>query len=92
MKIEGGTIRLSFTHADGGLESRGGPLKYFAIAGADKRYVWADARIDGQTVLVSSPQVASPVAVRYAWADNPEGCNLYNKDGLPASPFRTDAP
>lgn len=64
-------------------------LKGFAIAGEDKKWVWADATIDGDTVVVSSPQVATPVAVRYAWADNPE-CNLYNKDGLPASPFRTD--
>ena len=91
MKIEGSTVHLSFTEADGGLESRGGPLRGFAIAGADKKFVWADARIDGEAVLVSSPQVASPAAVRYAWADNPEGCNLYNKAGLPASPFRTDA-
>jgi sialate O-acetylesterase len=90
MKIEGTAIRVSFTGADGGLEAKGGPLKYFSIAGADKKFVWADARIDGDTVLVSNPQIASPVAVRYAWADNPEGCNLYNKQGLPASPFRTD--
>lgn len=92
MKIEGDAIRISFKEVGGGLEAKGGPLKTFAIAGADKKYVWADAKIDGETVLVSSPQVASPVSVRYAWADNPEGCNLYNKAGLPASPFRTDAP
>ena len=92
MKIEGAAIRISFTNADGGLEAKDGPLKSFAISGADKKFVWADAKIEGETVLVSSPQVANPVAVRYAWADNPEGCNLYNKQGLPTSPFRTDSP
>jgi len=61
-----------------------------AIAGADKRFVWADAKIEGDTIIVNSPQVQQPVAVRYAWADNPAGCNLYNHAGLPASPFRTD--
>jgi sialate O-acetylesterase len=65
-------------------------LKRFAIAGEDKKWVWADAVIDGKTVVVSSPKVAKPVAVRYAYSVNPAGCNLYNKEGLPASPFRTD--
>jgi sialate O-acetylesterase len=74
----------------GGLVANNGDLKRFAIAGQDHTFVWATAAIDGDTVLVSSPKVAQPVAVRYAWADNPDGCNLYNKDGLPASPFRTD--
>jgi sialate O-acetylesterase len=60
------------------------------VAGADKRWVNATAEIDGNDVLVSSPEVASPVAVRYAYCQDPVGCNLYNKDGLPASPFRTD--
>ena len=60
------------------------------IAGADQKFVWADAKIDGGTIVVSSPQVTHPAAVRYAWADNPEGCNLINKNGLPASPFRND--
>lgn len=92
MKIEGSTIRLSFDHVGGGLEAKGGgALKYFSIAGEDKKFVWAEAKIDGETILVSSPNVAKPVAVRYAWADNPEGCNLYNKEGLPATPFRTDS-
>jgi sialate O-acetylesterase len=91
MKVEGNRVRLSFTHVGGGLEAKGGePLKGFAIAGADKKFVWAEARIEKDTVVVSSPTVANPVAVRYAWADNPEGCNLFNKEGLPASPFRTD--
>jgi sialate O-acetylesterase len=64
-------------------------LQGFAICGDDHKWIWADAKIDGQTVLVSSPQVPHPVAVRYAWADNPT-CNLYNGAGLPACPFRTD--
>ena len=89
MTVEGNAIRIAFDHADG-LVARGGPPKWFAIAGADKKFVWADARIDGESVIVTSPQVQEPVAVRYAWADNPEGCNLYNAAGLPASPFRTD--
>lgn len=61
------------------------------MIGADKKFVWADAKIEGDTVVVSSPKVPQPVAVRYAWADNPEGCNLYNQAGLPAAPFRTDS-
>jgi sialate O-acetylesterase len=89
MKIDGTTIRVKFTHADG-LNAKGGPLQRFAIAGADKKFVWAEARIEGDSVVVSSPQVLQPAAVRYAWADNPDGCNLYNSAGLPASPFRTD--
>jgi sialate O-acetylesterase len=65
-------------------------LEGFTICGADKKWVWADAKIDGDTVLVWSEKVAAPVAVRYAWAENPT-CNLYNAAGLPASPFRTDS-
>ena len=61
------------------------------MAGADKKFYPATARIEGSKVVVSSPQVTAPVAVRYAWADNPEGVNLYNKAGLPASTFQTDA-
>jgi hypothetical protein len=72
------------------VEQRGANLKRFAIAGKDKKWVWADAKIDGETVVVSSPEVPEPVAVRYAFSVNPEGRNLYNKEGLPASPFRTD--
>ncbi len=83
-------IALEFDYAAGGLAARdGGKLKGFAIAGADKKFVWADAKIEGDTVVVSSPEVKSPLAVRYAWANNPD-CNLTNKAGLPASPFRTD--
>ncbi|MCK6486886.1 MAG: hypothetical protein L6R48_00865 [Planctomycetes bacterium] len=90
MAVEGGAIRLSFDHLGGGLTaSDGKPLTGFSIAGEDRAFVWAEARIDGDSVLVSSPAVARPVAVRYAWADNP-ACNLANQAGLPAVPFRTD--
>jgi sialate O-acetylesterase len=83
-------VRIEFDHATG-LKSRdGGPLKRFEIAGADRQWRWADAVIDGETVVVSSPAVPQPVAVRYAWASNPEGANLVNAAGLPASLFRTD--
>lgn len=90
MKIEGNTIRLKFTHLGGGLVAKDGPLKWFQIAGADQKFVDADARIEGDTVIVSSSQVSAPVAVSYAWDNYPEGCNLYNAAGLPAAPFRTD--
>jgi len=72
------------------VRDKGGKLKRLAIAGPDRKWHWANAVIDGKTVVVSSPDVPSPVAVRYAFSLNPEGCNLYNKEGLPASPFRTD--
>jgi sialate O-acetylesterase len=71
-------------------EVKDGKLKGFAIADKDKKWAWADAAIDGQDVLVSSNDIQEPVAVRYAFSMNPEGANLYNKEGLPASPFRTD--
>jgi sialate O-acetylesterase len=74
-----------------GLESRGGAPQGFAIAGSDGKFVWADAVIAGETVVLSSPKVAQPTAVRYGWANHPV-VNLWNKDGLPANPFRTDAP
>jgi sialate O-acetylesterase len=64
-------------------------LEGFAVAGSDRKFVWANAKISGDEIVVSSPAVSEPVAVRYAWADNPI-CNLYSKEGLPASPFRTD--
>jgi sialate O-acetylesterase len=90
MAVEGSQIRIRFTHVGGGLEAPdASTLRGFAIAGADKKFHWADARIDGDTVVVSHPDVPSPVAVRYAWADSPP-CNLFNREGLPASPFRTD--
>jgi sialate O-acetylesterase len=89
MKVEGNKIRLSFRHVDGGLKGKPHPLTSFEIAGADRKFVAAQAKIEGKTVVVRSAKVAQPVAVRYAWADNPE-CSLYNKSGLPAVPFRTD--
>ncbi len=89
MKKEGNAIRLTFDHANGGLMANGDKLEGFAVAGEDKIYHWADAKIDGNSVIVSAPDVANPIAVRYGWADNPR-CNLYNGAGLPASPFRTD--
>ena len=90
MTREGSTIRLRFDHADGGLVARGGALRTFVMAGSDRTFHDATAVIDDRTVVVSCPAVPAPMAVRYAWADNPEGCNLYNAEGLPASPFRTD--
>ena len=90
MKIKGNNVVVSFDHAKGGLVARGGgKVEGFAVAGADGKFVWADARIDGQKLIVSSPQVAEPRAVRYGWADNP-AVNLTNRADLPASPFRTD--
>ena len=102
MKSDGEKIHLNFDHVGAGLmagkktgrdpvvEDKDGKLRRFAIAGADMKWFWADAVIDGATVVVSSPDVKEPVAVRYAFSQNPDGANLYNKDGLPASPFRTD--
>ncbi len=89
---QGAAMRVTFNHAGTGLKSRdGGPLKRFEIAGADRKWHWADAKIEGQdSVIVSCADVAQPVAVRYAWAANPAGANLVNSDGLPASVFRTD--
>jgi sialate O-acetylesterase len=89
MKIQGNAIRLTFDHVDGGLEARGGELKGFAIAGEDRKFLWAKAEIEGKQVVVSAPGVEKPVAVRYAWDIDPV-CNLYNASGLPAVPFRTD--
>lgn len=88
--IEDGQIRLRFDHAEGMKAKDGQPLAGFAIAGPDHKFHWADARIDGSTVVVSAKGVACPLAVRYAWDDNP-ACNLTNASGLPASPFRTDS-
>jgi sialate O-acetylesterase len=100
--IDGSTIRVYFENTGSGLmagkksgllptvEDDVGKLQHFAIAGADRKWYWAEATIDGASVVVSSPNVVHPVAVRYAYSMNPEGCNLYNREGLPASPFRTD--
>ena len=89
MKISGDKVQLKFDHVDGGLTAKGGKLTGFAIAGQDHKFVWANAVIDDNTVIVSSPNVPKPVAVRYAWDINPV-CNFYNNAGLPAVPFRTD--
>jgi sialate O-acetylesterase len=107
LRIEGSRARVSFDHVGSGLmagekgpdtpgvaptPTPDGKLRGFAIAGADKVWHWADAVIDGSDVVVSSKEVAAPVAVRYAHRANPMGdCNLYNREGLPASPFRTDS-
>lgn len=102
MAIEGDRIRLRFDMTGGGLmvgrkPARGPavpapdePLRRFAIAGEDRRWFWAEAMIEGESITVRSPEVPRPVAVRYAFSSNPEGANLYNREGLPASPFRTD--
>ncbi|WP_017732186.1 sialate O-acetylesterase [Nafulsella turpanensis] len=89
MEVKGNKAVLSFKNVGGGLTTNGEEeLKAFAIAGADGNWFWAKAKIKGNKVVVWSDKVAKPVAVRYAWADNPEGANLYNKEGLPASPFQ----
>ncbi|MDR1683708.1 MAG: 9-O-acetylesterase [Candidatus Symbiothrix sp.] len=87
--IESDRIRIYFSHADGLKTADNQALTGFSIAGPDHQFHWADAHIDGNTIVVCSPKVAFPVAVRYAWSDNPV-CNLQNDAGLPASPFRTD--
>ena len=90
-EIKNDSIILHFDAVGSGLKIKNNQeLKGFAIAGNDKQFVWAKAKIEGDKVIVYSPQVKHPVAVRYAWADNPENANLYNKEDLPASPFRTD--
>ncbi|MDI6784563.1 MAG: sialate O-acetylesterase, partial [bacterium] len=90
-QIEGNKIRIKFSHTGKGLMAKGDDaLKGFATSGQDKKFYWATAKIEGNTVIVSSEKVPNPVAVRYAWASNPI-CNLYNQEGLPASPFRSDA-
>jgi sialate O-acetylesterase len=91
VELKDGHAILHFDHLGGGLEAKGDSLKGFSIAGADGHFVWADAKIAGDTVVVSSDKVSQPNAVRYAWADNPDA-NLYNKAGLPANSFRTDMP
>ncbi len=89
MKIDGNKIVITFSNAGSGLVAKSGELKQFAIAGPDKKFIWANAKIEGNKVIVWNDQITTPVSVRYAWADNPEGANLYNKEGLPASPFQT---
>lgn len=90
MQVKNDEILLSFDHVDGGLLAKGAKLNEFYLAGADKVFLKAEAVISGKQIVVKHPQIKNPVAVRYAWADNPEGANLYNQAGLPASPFATD--
>jgi sialate O-acetylesterase len=92
MEIKENKIILTFSNTGSGPEVKGGggELKHFAIAGTDRKFIWANAKIENNKVIVWNDKIQNPVAVRYAWADNPEGANLYNKEGLPASPFRTD--
>lgn len=102
LTIEGGKARLTFDHMGTGLmigkkegraptsENKESKLSRFAIAGADKKWFWAEAVIENSTVVLFSPEVKEPVAVRYAYQMNPDGANLYNREGLPAVPFRTD--
>ncbi|MHA4844907.1 sialate O-acetylesterase [Flavitalea antarctica] len=89
--VEGNRIIVNFTHTGSGLKSIDGEeLSQFAIAGRDKRFIWAKAKIEGDKVIVWNDTIVDPLYVRYAWADNPDGANLYNMEGLPGSPFRTD--
>jgi sialate O-acetylesterase len=90
LQVKGKQAILSFDHAGDGLQAQGGELQGFAICGPDRKFVWAKAEIQRDKVVVSSPEVDQPLAVRYGWADFPVG-NLWNKAGLPASPFRTDS-
>ena len=89
IEVNGANLRIHFDHSDGGLQFKGGSGRSFAVAGEDRKFVWANAVIDGETIVVSSPSVPRPVAVRYAWDSNPQAC-LYNRAGLPAVPFRSD--
>jgi sialate O-acetylesterase len=90
-EIVNNTIELTFNNIGSGLIAKEtGVLTHFAIADENKKYVWADAHIEGNKIIVSSNQIDHPKFVRYAWADNPVGANLYNKEGLPASCFNTE--
>ncbi len=96
MKIEGKSLRLQFSHLGGGLMAKGaasgaatGELKTFEVAGGDGKFVPAVAKIEGDSIVVASPDVAAPVAARYAWQSFPEGPNFFNQAGLPAAPFQT---
>ena len=90
-KVEGNKVTINFSNVGSGLRTNDGEeLSEFAIAGADKKFIWAKAKIEGDKVVVWNDNVTNPMYVRYAWADNPVYPNLYNKEGLPASPFRTD--
>jgi sialate O-acetylesterase len=83
-------VIISFTNADNGLLLKGKMLKHFAIAGSDNKFIWGDASIQGNKIIVTHKTIAQPKAIRYAWADSPINANLFNKEGYPAVPFRTD--
>ena len=91
--VRNGRVEVEFTSVGGGLVARAGAgsLPGFAIAGDDHRFIWADAKIEGDRVVVWSDRVPRPVAVRYLWTNSPTAPVLYNRDGLPAAPFRTDS-
>jgi len=89
--VSGNTVTVTFDHAES-IGALGGPLKRFELAGEDQKFYFADARVtEDNQVVVTCDAVPNPVAVRYAWAENPKGCNLYNSVGYPASPFRSDS-
>jgi sialate O-acetylesterase len=91
-QVDDNKVRVKFSHVGKGLAARhGDKLQGFAVAGENKVFYWAEARIDGDTVIVSSPEVSQPVAVRYAWSNSSPWANLFNQDGLPALTFRTDS-
>lgn len=92
MRVQGNEVVLNFTNITGGIYTtdKYGYVKGFQIAGEDGKFAWALAKIDGNQVIVSSEQIKKPLAVRYAWSDNPGELNLFNREGLPAVPFRTD--
>jgi len=86
---EGAALRVKFTRVDDSLTAGGKPLQAFEVAGPDRKFYPATARIERGTVVVSAPEVPEPAAVRYAWSNNPDA-NLFNGTGLPAEPFRSD--
>ena len=92
MKVDGNEVRISFDHVGSGLKVKDkyGYINGFAVAGSDHTFYWAKAKLDGDEVVLFSDEVKNPEAVRYGWANNPDDLNLYNKEGLPAKPFRTD--
>ena len=92
VKKDGNKLVLSFTDTGSGLVAKGdGKLRHFAVAGANKKFVWAKAQISGNQVIITSDEISDPAYVRYGWANNPDRANLYNKEGLPASPFEAEA-
>jgi sialate O-acetylesterase len=88
--VRGKEVLVEFDNVGDGLDLRSGPVSSFAVAGADQRWYWAEARIEGNRVILSSAQVPNPVAVRYGWANSPVA-TLFNRQGWPAAPFRTDS-